>query len=66
VEEQALVVLGVLELRRPEQRVERAHLDADAAVHAQREVDREAVEDVARPRAAALLGGGTVSLWESM
>jgi hypothetical protein len=47
VQEVADVVLGVLELGRPEQRVERAGLDADAAVHAQREVDREPVEDVA-------------------
>src|SRR5262249_57570207 len=43
------VGLGVGELGRPEQRVVRAGLDADPAVHAQREVDREAVEDVAHP-----------------
>src|ERR671910_3731821 len=38
--------LGVLVLRAPEQGVERAHLDADAAVHAQRVVDVEPVEPV--------------------
>src|SRR5918994_2024028 len=47
------VVLGVLELRAPEQRVERAHLDADPAVHAERVVDREAVEHLDRTRLAA-------------
>ena len=36
--------------RGPEQRVERAHLDADPAVHAQRQVDREPVEHAARTR----------------
>src|SRR3954464_11827720 len=41
------IVRRVLELGRPEQRVERADVDADAAVHAQRVVDREPVEDVA-------------------
>ena len=40
----------VLELRRPVQRVERADLDADAAVHAQRPVDVEAC----RARSAAV------------
>ena len=47
--------LGVLVLRAPEQGVERAHLDADAAVHAQRVVDVEAVElaDLARLAAGA-------------
>src|SRR5215203_3163388 len=45
--------LGVLILRAPEQRVERAHLDADAAVHAQREVDVEAIEQADRARLAA-------------
>ena len=48
-------VRRVLELRRPEERVEGADLDADAAVHAQREVDREAVQDVAGARPPALL-----------
>src|SRR5439155_15073293 len=43
------VGLGVGELRRPEQRIIRAGLHTDPAVHAQREVDREAVEDVAHP-----------------
>ena len=46
--------LGVLVLRAPEQRVERAHLDADPAVHAERVVDVEAVEDADRAVAAAL------------
>src|SRR5215207_3355091 len=45
--------LGVLVLRAPEQGVERAHLDADAAVHAQRVVDVEAVEQADRARLAA-------------
>src|SRR5215207_8895380 len=45
--------LGVLVLRAPEQGVERAHLDADAAVHAQRVVDVEPVELVDGPRLAA-------------
>src|SRR5829696_5165708 len=45
--------LGVLVLRAPEERVERAHLDADAAVHAQRVVDVEAVEEAHRARLAA-------------
>src|SRR6185312_2731806 len=40
-------------LGRPEQRVERADLDADPAVHAQREVDREPVEHVDLPAPAA-------------
>src|SRR3954469_11490076 len=54
--------LGVLVLGAPEQRVERAHLDADPAVHAQRVVDVEAVEHAHRavtttltPRWALLL-----------
>ena len=38
--------LGVLVLGAPEQRLERADLDADAAVHAERVVDVEAVERV--------------------
>ena len=38
--------LGVLVLGAPEQRLERADLDADAAVHAERVVDVEAVEGV--------------------
>ncbi|GAA4572194.1 hypothetical protein GCM10023100_32550 [Actinocorallia cavernae] len=60
------VGLGVLELRGPEQRVEGADLDADTAVHAQREVDGEPVEDVAAALAATGGRRGTVSLWESM
>src|SRR4051812_47170328 len=51
------VAFGVLELRRPEQRVEWADLDADAAVHAQRVVDGEAVEHVASAFAAAFGAG---------
>lgn len=51
------VALGVLELRSPEERVERTDLDADPAVHAQGEVDREAVERVAGAGTAALGGG---------
>ncbi len=50
------VGLRVLELRRPEEGVEGAHLDADPAVHAEGEVDGEAVEDVAA--ALATTGGG--------
>ena len=46
--------LGVLVLGAPEQGVERAHLDADAAVHAERVVDVEAVERVDRAGLAAL------------
>ena len=38
--------LGVLVLGAPEQGLERAHLDADPAVHAQRVVDGEAVQRV--------------------
>src|SRR5205085_11165427 len=38
--------LGVLELRAPEEGVEGADLDADAAVHAEGVVDVEAVEGV--------------------
>ncbi len=53
VGEVADVGLGVLELRGPEQGVERTDLDADTAVHAEREVDGEAVEDVAAAFAAA-------------
>ena len=39
--------------RATRERVERAHLDADAAVHAEREVDGEPVEHVALPPTAA-------------
>src|SRR4051794_9069447 len=45
VEEIGDVDLGVLVLRAPEQRVEWADLDADAAVHAQAVVDVEPVEE---------------------
>src|SRR5262249_31167486 len=44
VEKVGDVGLGVLELRAPEEGVERAHLDADPAVHAQGVIDVEAVE----------------------
>jgi hypothetical protein len=54
VDEVADVTFRVLELRRPEECVERADLDAYPAVHAQAEVDGEAVEDVPLARAAAL------------
>src|SRR5690606_23105437 len=53
VGEVADVGLGVLELRGPEQGVEGTDLDADTAVHAQGEVDGEAVEDVAAALTAA-------------
>src|SRR4051812_33845213 len=46
--------LGVLVLGAPEKRVEGAHLDADAAVHAERVVDVEAVEGANRAGLAAL------------
>src|SRR5438067_1030778 len=42
------VVFGVLELRAPEQGVERAHLHADPAVHAQGVVDGEPVQHLHR------------------
>ena len=52
----SLVGVGrVLEERRPMQRVERADLDADPAVHAQAVVDRKAVQLVQR---LALAGRG--------
>src|SRR5512132_3476054 len=44
VQEVSQAQLGVLVLGAPEQGVERAHLDADAAVHAERVVDIEPVE----------------------
>jgi hypothetical protein len=47
------VVLGVFELAAPEQRVVRADLDTDPAVHAERVIDGEAVEDVALARPAS-------------
>src|SRR5690606_40873154 len=49
--------LGVLELGAPEERLERADLDADAAVHAERVVDREAVEVVDLAGLPALAAG---------
>src|SRR3954470_15498215 len=51
------VGLAVLELGRPEQRVERADLDTDAAVHAQRVIDVEAVEVLHGAGLAALPPG---------
>src|SRR5215216_6440245 len=54
VEEVGDVGLGVLVLGTPEQGVERTDLDADPAVHAERVVDVEAVEEADRPLAAAL------------
>jgi len=53
VEKVADVAFGVLELGRPEECVERAHLDADPAIHAQGEIDGEPIEDVALPGATA-------------
>src|SRR5215510_2889644 len=53
VEEVGDVGLRVLVLGAPEQGVERAHLDADAAVHAQRVVDVEAVQEADRALPAA-------------
>src|SRR4051812_20768079 len=46
VQEISDLELGVLELGTPEEGIERAHLHTDAAVHAQRVVDVEAVEDL--------------------
>src|SRR2546421_92522 len=54
VQQVADVGLRVLELRAPEQGVERADLDADPAVHAEGVIDVEAVEVLHRPRLAAL------------
>src|SRR5579884_368425 len=45
--------LAVLVLGAPEERVERTDLDTDAAVHAERVVDVEAVEDADVPHSAA-------------
>src|SRR5215471_8569767 len=57
VQEVGDVGLGVLVLGAPEQRVEGAHLHADAAVHAQRVVDVEAVEQADGAFPAALAAG---------
>jgi hypothetical protein len=54
VRELSDVVLRVLELTTPEQRVVRADLDADTAVHAQGVIDREPVEDVPLARTPTL------------
>ena len=53
VEELGDARLGVLVVGAPEQGVERAHLDADPAVHAERVVDVEPVEHADRALAAA-------------
>src|ERR687886_816997 len=47
------VVLGVLELRTPEQSVERADLHTDPAIHAQGVVDGEPVQNLDAPRSPA-------------
>src|SRR4029450_6848796 len=52
--------LRVLVLRTPEQRVERAHLDADPAVHAERVVDVETVEHAHAPLTS------TFTSWRSL
>src|SRR3954447_2912459 len=57
VEEIGDAYLGELVLRAPEQSLEGAHLDADAAVHAEREVDVEAIECVLLTRFAAFAPG---------
>src|SRR4051794_104839 len=57
VEQIGDVELGVLELRAPEDGVERAHLHADPAIHAERVVDVEAVEDLDGAGLAALAAG---------
>ena len=48
---------GVIEGVSPLERIERTHLDADAAVHAQAIVDREVIEHVHRAGAACSLVG---------
>src|SRR2546425_1009352 len=62
VEQLGDVDLGVLVLRAPEQRVERADLYADPAVHAQRVVDVEPVEKADRALPAAFAAGRTLLL----
>src|SRR5436190_6154121 len=52
VQQVADVRLRVLELGTPEEGVERAHLHADAAVHAQGVIDVEPIEVLHRPRLA--------------
>src|SRR5216684_2338177 len=54
--------LRVLVLRAPEQRVERADLDADPAVHAQGVVDVETVEHADRAGPPTFSAGGTLLL----
>src|SRR6476661_6015622 len=53
VEQLGDVALRVLVVGAPEERVERAHLDADPAVHTERVVDVEAVEHAHRTVAPA-------------
>src|SRR5688572_23233073 len=62
VEQVGDLELRVLELRAPEQGVERAHLDADPAVHAEAVVDVEAVEDADRALLAAGAAGRGLGL----
>jgi hypothetical protein len=62
VEQIGYVRFGEFVLGAPEQRVERADLDADAAVHAQRVVDVEAVEKAHAARAATLAAGRALFL----
>src|SRR5204863_8422870 len=50
------VVLRVVELAAPEERVERTGLDADTAVHAERVIDREPIEDLGGAGATASRG----------
>jgi len=57
VGELADVVLRVLELAAPEEGVVWTDLDADAAVHAERVIDREAVQDIALAGPASLALG---------
>src|SRR5690606_20999847 len=56
------LVLGVLVLGAPEESVERAHLDTDAAVHAEGEVDVKPVEGVADLDPATRLVGRDLDL----
>src|SRR5205823_6470128 len=54
--------LGVLVFGAPEQRIEGTHLDADAAVHAERVVDVETVEHAHVARLAAFAPRGSLLL----
>src|SRR5919204_570623 len=57
VEEVGDVRLGILVLGAPEQGIERTHLDADPAVHAERVVDVEAVQEAHRALTTAFAAG---------